>query len=216
MKIFSSNSSGGVKFSLTGKDGVSKKSSFQKIFPFKNSFNKSLNNDPFASLNPFSSTSNSTIATSNSNNQLLDSNLVNNTTNTVQNQSDNIENILKKYANKTQLSSSSLNNQQSGVNTDNSTDLDTQFKTIESSSNINQDTLIPKNSSSNSLQPQPPSRNNSNSLFYDPKNLEQSKAFLDAKKKLRIVLSWSDCCTYNFMPLSHYKYYKIKFMTILS
>ncbi len=104
------------------------------------------------------------------------------------------------------MSSSSLNSQLPGVNTCNSNDLDTQFKTIESNNNSNnQDTLIPKNSSSNSLQPQPPSRNNSNSLFYDPKNLEQSKAFLDAKKKLRIVLSWSDCCTYNFMPLSHYK-----------
>ena len=40
---------------------------------------------------------------------------------------------------------------------------------------------------------------------FDAKNLEQSKAFIDAKKKLRIVLSWSDCCTYNFMPLSHYR-----------
>ena len=129
----------------------------------------------------------------------------NGTLNSNQNQSDNIDNILKKYANKNQLSSSSLNNQQPTllVNNDSSNDLDTQFKTIESNIVNNQDTLIPKNSSSNSLQPS--SRNNSNSLFYDPKNLEQSKAFLDAKKKLRIVLSWSDCCTYNFMPLSHYK-----------
>lgn len=42
-------------------------------------------------------------------------------------------------------------------------------------------------------------------ISYDPNNLEQSKAFLDAKKKLRIVLSWSDNCTYNFMPIMQFK-----------
>lgn len=59
---------------------------------------------------------------------------------------------------------------------------------------------LPKNTSSNSLAPSDIAQ-----IVYDPNNLEQSKAFLDAKKKLRIVLSWSDNCTYNFMPIMQFK-----------
>lgn len=66
---------------------------------------------------------------------------------------------------------------------------------------------LAKNLSSASLQQQ-----KSNLLYYDPENLEQSKLFLDAKKKLRLVFSWSDYCiyqlggytTYNRSPKDNY------------
>lgn len=64
----------------------------------------------------------------------------------------------------------------------------------------NTNSSLPKNTSSNSLPTV-----QSDQILYDPNNLENSKAFLDAKKKLRIVLSWSDNCTYNFMPIMHFK-----------
>lgn len=37
-------------------------------------------------------------------------------------------------------------------------------------------------------------------VFYGSINIEQSKTFLDAKKKLRVVLSWADGTQQNFMP----------------
>lgn len=58
---------------------------------------------------------------------------------------------------------------------------------------------LPKNTSSNSL-----SQSGEHQPVYDA--LEQSRAFRDAKKKLRIVLSWVDNCTYNFMPAMQFKW----------
>jgi hypothetical protein len=57
-----------------------------------------------------------------------------------------------------------------------------------------------KNLSSVSLQQQKASL-----LYYDPENLDQSKLFLDAKKKLRLVFSWSDYCIYNFVSSYRHK-----------
>lgn len=65
----------------------------------------------------------------------------------------------------------------------------------------NNNLQLPKNSSSNSLTQSELQQQQQNQLGYD----EHSKAFLDAKKKLRIVLSWSDNCTYNFMPIMQFK-----------
>lgn len=70
---------------------------------------------------------------------------------------------------------------------------------------------LPKNMSSNSLAT---SETHVPPLVYDGTNLEQSKAFLDAKKKLRIVLSWSDNCTYNFMPTMQFKSSRDNFLTM--
>ena len=64
-----------------------------------------------------------------------------------------------------------------------------------------QTSFLTKNDSSNQL----PVNTENSLLYYDPKNLEQSKPFLDAKKKLRMVLSWPDGCTYNFTPTAHNK-----------
>lgn len=47
-------------------------------------------------------------------------------------------------------------------------------------------------------------------MFYDSNNVEQSRAFLDAKKKLRIVLSWPDC--FSFISLSANKTTKDNFL----
>jgi len=70
-----------------------------------------------------------------------------------------------------------------------------------SNNNSNTQRLLTKNDSSNQLQ-----MNVENSLLYfDPNNLEQSKPFLDSKKKLRMVLSWPDGCIYNFTPTSQNK-----------
>lgn len=56
---------------------------------------------------------------------------------------------------------------------------------------------LSKNISDNSLQSQ--------SILLEPISLEQSKAFLDAKKKLRLVLSWPDSMSYNYAPNNYLK-----------
>jgi hypothetical protein len=63
--------------------------------------------------------------------------------------------------------------------------------------------IITNNFSSNSLIAQNNSSQNDFSQF-DSTNLEQSKLFLDAKKKLRIVLSNSDSCSYGFIAFTHH------------
>jgi len=56
---------------------------------------------------------------------------------------------------------------------------------------------MPKNLSSNSIQQQQPEPNEI--IKFDPNNPEQSKLFIDAKKKMRNILSWSD--SFSFLPL---------------
>jgi hypothetical protein len=74
------------------------------------------------------------------------------------------------------------------------------LNTTVNNSNNNAQSFLTKNEPSNQLQ-----MNVENSLlYYDPNNLEQSKPFLDSKKKLRMVLSWPDGCTYNFSSTTHH------------
>lgn len=119
------------------------------------------------------------------------------------NSADNIENILKKYVNKT----TTFANSQSApvVNEGVLIDLSVPESTERSVSSPMQ--LLPKNASSNSL---PLQQTDQTSFAYDTDNLEQSKMFLDAKKKLRIVLSLPDC--FCFIPLSNNKNSKDNFL----
>jgi hypothetical protein len=57
---------------------------------------------------------------------------------------------------------------------------------------------MPKNLSSNSIQQQQQPEPNE-IIIFDPNNPEQSKLFIDAKKKMRNILSWSD--SFSFLPL---------------
>lgn len=108
-------------------------------------------------------------------NPLVSSDQSNNATSS---QTEDVDNILKKY--QTKPSSQPVQfKQQLSVNEAQLVDLSTTEN-------------LPKNVSENSLQNQ--------NILLDPISLEQSKSFLDAKKKLRLVLSWPDCMSYNYAP----------------
>jgi hypothetical protein len=128
----------------------------------------------------------------------------------------NIDNILKKYSNTNSTANKPTLNPQSSVNEGvlidliDLGDLSPQNHENSNNNNKNSSTLTPglaapsaqmtKNLSSVSLQQQ-----KNNILFYNPENLEASKLFLDAKKKLRLVFSWSDYCIYNFISPNNHK-----------
>lgn len=196
--IFSRNS-GSVKFSLTSTlhDGHKKTSKLNAIF--NNISNKAINKTP---------TNNSSI-----NKQTSDPSSASTVQTQASNQSDNIESILRKYANK---NTTTPNNQpQASISTTPAQScvegklidlsVENSASSNKSSGNNFAPTFLPKNASSNSLQSN--NQNENSMLYFDPNNLEQSKPFLDAKKKLRIVLGWSDGCTSsNYIPSPHLKY----------
>jgi hypothetical protein len=103
----------------------------------------------------------------------------------VENQSDNIDNILKKY---------STNNNSKG---NESILIDISSPPPPATTTTTSNQTLTKNYSSNSFQMQ---LQQQNEITYDSNNLESSKLYLDAKKKLRNTLSWSDC--FHFLPLS--------------
>lgn len=176
-----------MKFSLSStlnnisnSSSQNKKSGLNRIFNFNKSSNtspKSSTNDPFASLNPFATTNNPVNATNSAQNE---------------NQSDtnNVDNILGKYKSNPASQPASAGAQLIDIS-------------VPPSPQTDQQVSLTKNFSTNSLQQQ---QQQTQPNFFDSTNLEQSRAFLDAKKKLRIVLSWPDCLTYNFLPNSHLKF----------
>lgn len=93
-------------------------------------------------------------------------------------QAEDVESILKKYQAKS-TAQPIQPKQQILVN-------DTQLVDLTAAENL------PKNMSDNNLQNQ--------NINLEPISVEQSKSFLDAKKKLRLVLSWPDCILYNYAP----------------
>ena len=104
-----------------------------------------------------------------------------------ENQSDNIDNILKKYS----TTNNSKGNDESIL-----IDISSPPPPATTTTTASNQTLT-KNYSSNSFQMQ---LQQQNEITYDSNNLESSKLYLDAKKKLRNILSWSDC--FHFLPLS--------------
>ncbi|CAF0809811.1 unnamed protein product [Brachionus calyciflorus] len=191
--IFSSNSNS-VKFSLTStfeklsnganskKAGIHKFSLFNKSTKSPNPTNQT--NDLFASLNPFSSTTDSA-------NQAPGNS-----------QSEDVDHILKKYQSKLPSQVPILQTQ-SSINEAQLIDI----STTSSTQNTQNDNSSKKPAFENSLRVQ-------QSILFEPNNLDQSKAFLDAKKKLRLVLSWPDCMSYNYAPNNNLKNSKDNFLVM--